>query len=112
MSPNSIAITTAAYATSAGKHLSTANRLVAMDPILAFNLLISMADASHTDLDTTPNMFGTIRDDSTSTFKKLDEALLPLIEARTAPAARTKELAQVPHRWTREDADVGPFKTG
>jgi hypothetical protein len=111
MSPNSTAITKATYATSAGKHLSAANRLVAMDPILTFNLLISMADASHTDPDATPKMYGKIGDGSTPTFK-LDAALLPLIEARAAPIARAKELTEVPHRWTREDANVGPFKTG
>ena len=83
-----------------------------MDRVLAFNLLLSMADVSHTDLDFRFKMCGTPDDASTPTFKKLDEALLPLIDARDAPSERAAELPSVPHRWTPEDADVGPFKTG
>ncbi|POR34063.1 Glycoside hydrolase family 43 protein [Tolypocladium paradoxum] len=112
MSGNSTAITTSNYATSAREHMGAVKKLVAMDTTLAFNLLLSMADASHTDLDTTCNMCGTPCDDSIPTFKLLDAALLPLIEAREKPASLAAELAKVPQRWASKDADVGVFKTG
>ena len=112
MNGNSKSITTASYATSAGKHISAVKKLAAMDPILAFNLLLSMADASHTDLDTNFHMCGTDDDSSAPTFNKLDEALLPLIESRSAPVARVDALPEVPHRWTRADADVSLARTG
>jgi hypothetical protein len=112
MSGNGSSITTASHATSAGKHLTAVKKLAAMDQVLAFNLLLSMADASHTDLDVSFKMCGTTDNASTPTFKKLDEALLPLIDARDAPSKRASELPSVPLRWTPEDADVGPFKTG
>jgi hypothetical protein len=115
MSGNSTAITTASYATSVGKHMPAVKKLAAMDPILAFNLLLSMTDASHTDLDASMKMCGTPCDSSGPTFAKLDEALLPLIVERAAaaiPPAHEGFLPEVPHRWTRKDADVGPFKCG
>ena len=112
MSGNSSAITTENYAISARKHLGAIKHLVPMDSILAFNLLLSMADASHTDLDASCKMCGTTCDESAPTFKLLDEALLPLIEARKKPVSPAAELPQVPKRWTPQDADVGPFKTG
>jgi hypothetical protein len=111
MNGNSTAITTSNYASSARKHISAIKQLVAMDIIMAFNLLLSMADASHTDLNASIKMCGTPCDDSSPTFKLLDEALLPLIEAREKPAS-SDELLKVPKRWTSDDADVGPFKTG
>ncbi|KAN0073223.1 hypothetical protein V8E54_008443 [Elaphomyces granulatus] len=49
-----------------------------LDSILAFNILLSMADASHTDLDASCKMCGTTCDESAPAFKLLDEALLPL----------------------------------
>ncbi|KAE8394985.1 hypothetical protein BDV23DRAFT_146003 [Aspergillus alliaceus] len=112
MSGNSSAITTSSYATSARKHLGTAKKLVTMDTTLAFNLLLSMADASHTDLDATWKMCGTPCDNSIPTFKLLDDTLLPLIEARERPTSLVAELPEVPRRWRLEDADVGVFKTG
>ena len=112
MDPNSTTITTSTYATSARKHMDTVGKLVAMDTKLAFNLLLSMADASHTDLDAACKMCGTICDNSVPTFKLLDEALLPLIEAREKPASFSAELPDIPKRWTVKDADVGVFKTG
>ncbi|EXK77609.1 hypothetical protein FOQG_17684 [Fusarium oxysporum f. sp. raphani 54005] len=112
MSGNSSAITSANYATSARKHMGAIKKLVAMDTTLAFNLLLSMADASHTDLDATWKMCGTPCDSSIPTFKLLDEALLPLIEAREKPACLADGLPEIPKRWTLKDADVGVFKTG
>src|SRR6266566_4790800 len=83
-----------------------------MDSTRGFTLLLSMADASHTDLDATAKMCGTPCDESIPTFTLLDEALLPLIEAREKPASLAAELPKVPNRWTLKDADVGVFKTG
>jgi hypothetical protein len=114
MDPNSWRITTSNYATSAGKHLGAVKNLAGLDPVLAFNLLLTMADASHTDLEATIKMCGTPCDNSGPTFKRLDEALVPLIETRSAPSVHLDPdaLPMVRHRWTREDADVGVFKTG
>ncbi|KAJ3544924.1 hypothetical protein NM208_g2767 [Fusarium decemcellulare] len=56
MNGNGWDITSADYAIASREHLGTAEKLIAMDPILAFNLLLSMADASHTDLDATIKM--------------------------------------------------------
>ncbi|KAF4462462.1 glycoside hydrolase family 43 [Fusarium albosuccineum] len=112
MDPNSWDITTADYAITSREHLGTAEKLITMDPILAFNLLLSMADASHTDLNATVKMCGTGCDESTPTFEMLDEALLPLIQEREIPPSPIEALPEIPKRWTREDADVGAFKTG
>lgn len=112
MGGNSRSITTASYATSAMKHLKTAKKLADMDATLGFNLLLSLADASHTDLDASCKMCGHPDDSSIPAFAALDDALLPLIEKRERKP-RTGEvlLPAVPARWTRADADVGPFKT-
>lgn len=124
MSGNSWSITTATYATSAGKHIKAAQKLADMDTTLGFNLLLSLADASHTDLDATCKMCGESGDSSIDTFTALDKALLPLIEKRKKEEEKKKKekqpqpgaggnavLPSVPARWTRADADVGPFKT-
>jgi hypothetical protein len=58
MSSNSTAITSSSYASSVHKHMAAVNTLLATDDTLAFNLLLSMADASHTDLDATCKMCG------------------------------------------------------
>lgn len=112
MSPNSSAITTSNYAMSAREHMATVKKLITMESTLAFNLLLSMADASHTDLDATMKMCGTPCDSSVPTFSLFDEALLPLIEARERPCSQVDGLPQVPRRWTVDDAEVGVFKTG
>jgi hypothetical protein len=49
--------------------MGAVKKLVAMDATLAFNLLLSMADASHTDLDASCKMCGTIDDESVPTFE-------------------------------------------
>ena len=97
MDPNSWMITTEDYATDAVKHVPTVHKLAAADPVLAFNVLLSVADASHTDLDATPKMCGEY-DACTPMFKRMDEALLSLIDARTTPKERASELPSVPHR--------------
>jgi hypothetical protein len=78
----------------------------------AFNLMLYVADASHNDCETTVKMCGF--GDSEEPFGILDTRLLDLIEKRHAqsPATRQDELPSVPKRWTRQDAEVGEFKTG
>lgn len=110
MSPNSSSITVSNYATSAAKHLNTAKKLADMDPVLAFNFIMALADASHRSMSTW-KMSGESGACDTA-FGKLDQALLPLMEKRAAPTSRLAELPEVPHRWTEEDAEVGVFKTG
>ena len=103
-------VTSDDYAESMEQYLPAVKSLAAMDLVLAFNLLLGMTDASHTDVDAHPKMCG--YGDGKKTFKKLDEALLPLIEQRTAPKQRADALPEVLKRWTWEDADVSEFKTG
>ncbi|KAM3514205.1 hypothetical protein MY11210_002196 [Beauveria gryllotalpidicola] len=95
MSGNSSAITTSTYAMSARKHMAAVKKLVAMDSTLAFNLLLSMADASHTDLDATMKMCGTRCDDSIPTFMT---HFCRFIEARERPESRVPGLPEVPRR--------------
>ncbi|THW94168.1 hypothetical protein D6D17_08096 [Aureobasidium pullulans] len=114
MSPNSRTITTDTYADMASKHLKAVNALEKMDKglVYAFNMAMAVADASHTDCDTTPKMGGF--GDSEGPFKEMDGILVRLIEGRNeeAPAKRQEGLPTVRKRWTRADGDVGEFKTG
>lgn len=112
MSPNSTAITTDSYAKAATKHLAAVPKIGDTEDEVpyAFNLLMAIADVSHTDLDTTPKMCG--YGGSEGPFKELDEALLALIQRREQPSTKQEKLPKVPHRWTQEDAEVGEFKTG
>ncbi|KAF4984593.1 hypothetical protein FZEAL_270 [Fusarium zealandicum] len=112
MNGSSKAITTATYPNSVRKHIPAVKRLITMDKTVAFNLLLSMADASHTDLDATCKMCGVEYDDSTEVFEQLDDLLVSSIEAQENPTYPSVELPEVPKRWTRRNADVGEFKTG
>ncbi|KAK3699952.1 hypothetical protein LTR37_016196 [Vermiconidia calcicola] len=112
MSSNSRAITTASYASSVYKHVSAAREQAAIDRILAYKPVLSMADASHTDLDATTKMCGTTNDRNQPVLKALDELLIPLIEQRAAPHIQAETLSPVPPRWTEQDAEVGILKTG
>ena len=113
MSPNSRAIMIDSYARAAVKHLPAVKKLAAMcvdEAVpLAFNLVMTMADASHTDLNKTAKMCG--YGDSEVPFGKMDEKLLGLIEQRKKPTVPNPFLTPVSHRWTQADADVGEFKT-
>ena len=104
------AVDTDDYAIATAKHLPVVEKLAAMDTVLAFNLIMYMAHASHTDLDSHPKMCG--YGGSEPSFRKLDEAMLSLIEQRPVPKDCAKDLPEVRKRWTPEDADVGVFKTG
>jgi hypothetical protein len=112
--PNSRAITTDTYAKKSVAHLKSVEKLEKMDGGLvpAFILMLYVTDASHNDCETTVKMCGF--GDSEAPFGVSDARLLDLIEMRHAqsPATRQDELPTVPKRWTRQDADVGEFKTG
>lgn len=111
MNPNSRAITVSTYAYTAVKHLDAAEKLASTgETVLAFNFVMALGDASHRSIPSF-RMSGDTGDcDAEAT--KLDEALLALIEKRDNAVSQVKELPEVPHRWTSDDADVGPFKTG
>jgi hypothetical protein len=114
LGPNTREITTDTYADKSLDHLKSVEELEKVDGGLspAFNLMLYVADASHNDCQTTVKMSGF--GDSEEPFGILDARPLDLIEKRHAqsPATRQDELPTVPKRWTRQDADVGEFKTG
>ncbi|KAK5683487.1 hypothetical protein LTS10_005020 [Elasticomyces elasticus] len=113
MDPNSRSITVDTYADNASGYVDKAEKLDAMgETVLAFNLVMALADASHRCI-TSFRMSGDSGDCDDS-FKELDAALVKLIGKRKKPAVQLKadELPAVPHRWTHKDADVGEFKTG
>jgi hypothetical protein len=95
------AYTTANYAILVCRHFKTVQDVAAVDNTLAFNLVLSMADASHTDLDTTTKMCGMNCDESTPTFQRLDKLLFPLIKARERPTELDFHLFEIPVRWSR-----------
>ena len=106
-------IDTATHASSPCDHIPAAQKLAETGLIPASNLILSMADASHTDLDTHAKMCEEPFDASGKTFTNLNQLLLGLIEKRAVPGKRGGvSLPTVKHRWTHKDADVNPFKTG
>ena len=114
MSPNSRSITTDNYAKAAAKHLSVAKTLIDTDDVApAFNLLVSMADASHTDLERSIKMCG--YGDGDAALQKLDKMLLEAIEKRAASqpseALAVEDFPDVRKRFTPEDAEVGRIKS-
>ena len=104
------AITTDSYAKGVAKHIPNVSRIAEVDTVMAFNLLMAMADCSHADCDTHPKMCG--YGDSEPVFAKLDDLLVKLITERENPSKRVDKLPEVSHRFTQEDAMVGEFKTG
>lgn len=104
--PNSDAITTETSARSLLPHIPIVTKLASMDSKLAFNLLLSMADASHTDCDSTIKMCGTCCDDTGDIFGMLDKLLLKQIESmlEMEPVTGAGTLTEVPKRWTEADA--------
>ncbi|EXA34438.1 hypothetical protein FOVG_14417 [Fusarium oxysporum f. sp. pisi HDV247] len=67
-------------------------RLVNTDIVLAFDQFLGISEALHTDLDTAIMIAGTDWDESTSTSKQLDEALLPLEVSRQGPSPLISEV--------------------
>ncbi|KAF7191023.1 hypothetical protein HII31_07647 [Pseudocercospora fuligena] len=110
MSGNSTSISIEHYARIAAQQLKTVTALAKLDEARAFNLAVYIGDAAATDLDATIKMCG--YGDHEEYFKELDDALLPLIASRDVPKEKLGELPEVPHRWTQDDARVGPYKTG
>jgi len=98
MGPDSNRVTTDSYAKMSLRHLKSVKELDQMDGGLvpAFNLMLYVADASHTDCDTTGGMSGF--GDSEAPFDLLDMQLLELIEKRhvQSPATRQEELPSMP----------------
>ncbi|KAJ9414070.1 hypothetical protein QL093DRAFT_2466720 [Fusarium oxysporum] len=74
-------------------------RLVNTDIVLAFDQFLGISEALHTDLDTAIMIAGTDWDESTSTSKQLDEALLPLEVSQQGPGALISELVEIDKRW-------------
>ncbi|CAG1960443.1 unnamed protein product [Fusarium graminearum] len=93
--------TTDDYARLVCRHSKIVNALAVVDNTLAFNLVLSMADASHTDLDTTLEMCGEDPGETARYFQSLDNLLLPLIKYRQQPAELCWQLLQVPGRWSQ-----------
>lgn len=77
----------------------------------AFNLAMYVANASRTDFHTTAKMSG--YGESEYPFSVCIQQL-DLIDKRNtqSSAARQENLPTVPKRWTRQDVEVGMFKTG
>ncbi|KAJ0138485.1 putative Werner syndrome ATP-dependent helicase like protein [Fusarium oxysporum f. sp. albedinis] len=74
-------------------------RLVNTDIVLAFDQFLGISEALHTDLDTAIMIAGIDWDESTSTSKQLDEALLPLEVSRQGPGPLISELVEIDKRW-------------
>lgn len=112
MGPDSRAVTTDSYAKMSSKHLDTVKKLDQMDGglVSAFDLMLYVADASHTDCEITGKMSG--YGESEGPFGLLDTQLLELIEKRHAqtPATRQDQLPSLPEQWRRPDADVWVIK--
>jgi hypothetical protein len=85
--------------------------------VLAFNLLLYLAERSYGDMDLHAKMCG--YGDGDRAYAELDSALLELISMRAeqdldSQSFKTEgeRLEKLTRRWTRGDADVGEFKTG
>ncbi|KAL6917206.1 hypothetical protein ACHAPO_005990 [Fusarium lateritium] len=91
--------TTEDYAKLVCRHSKTVKTIASVNNTLAFNLLLSMADASHADLDTSVEICG--ENESARYFQRLDNSLLQLIKARERPAHLDWHLLEVPVRWSR-----------
>ncbi|RGP81078.1 glycoside hydrolase family 43 [Fusarium longipes] len=89
------------YAKLVHPHFTTVKRIAALDIALAFNLVVSMAEASHNDNSTAPRWTDGSSDEWNTIFKALDSLLLLMIKARERPAELDSELLKVPTRWSR-----------
>jgi hypothetical protein len=111
------------YAKAMATFLPSVRKLSSMDRdgkdgvILAFNLLLYLAERSYGDMDLHVKMCGYGEGDEA--YAELDSALLELISMRAEqdPDSQSfktewEPLEKLAPRWTRDDADVGKFKTG
>ncbi|OBS24323.1 hypothetical protein FPOA_04868 [Fusarium poae] len=91
--------TTEDYAKLVCRHSKTVKAIAPVNNTLAFNLVLTMADASHADLDTSVELCG--ENESTRYFQRLDNWLLQLIKSRERPTHLDWQLPEVPVRWSR-----------
>jgi hypothetical protein len=111
------------YAKAMAAFLPSVRKLSSMDGdgkdgvILAFNLLLYLAERSYGDMDLHAKMCG--YGDGDVAYAELDSAFLELISMRAEQdpdsqsfKAEGEPLEKLTRRWTRADADVGEFKTG
>jgi hypothetical protein len=111
MGPNSRAITSDTYAEAIVKFIKDVRKLMVMDARLAFNLLLYIGPHAHGDLEASIKMCGF--GESEGPYAELDEVMLEVIALRgDIPCGEEVSLPEVRHRWTRDDAEVGEFKTG
>jgi len=81
----------------------------------AFNLMPSIGEHTHGDLDWGFSMSG--YGDSEEPYKHLDKVMLRVIERReedewhAAVGLKEPSLPSIPHRFTEKDAIIGPVKT-
>jgi hypothetical protein len=111
------------YAKAMSAFLPSVRKLSSMDGdgkdgvILAFNLLLHLAERSYGDMVLHAKMCG--YGEADEAYAELDSALLELISMRAEqdPDSQSfntegEPLEKLTRRWTRDDADVGEFKTG
>jgi hypothetical protein len=111
MGPNSRAITSDTYAEAMAKFIKDVRKLIVMDARFAFNLLLYIGPHVHGDLEASIKMCGF--GESEGPYAELDELMLEVIALRDdIPSNEDVSLPEVRHRWTRDDAEVGEFKTG
>lgn len=111
------------YAKAMAAFLPSVRKLSSMDGdgkdglISAFNLLLYLAERSYGDMELHVKMCG--YGEGSEAYAELDSALLELISMRAEqdPDSQSfktewEPLEKLTRRWTRDDADVGVFKTG
>jgi hypothetical protein len=113
MGPNSRAITSDTYAEAMVNFAKDVRKLMALDARFAFNLLLYIGPHAHGDLEASFGMSG--YGGTEGPFEELDEVMLEVIALRDDIPSSSNDhvsLPEVRHRWTRDDAEVGEFKTG
>jgi hypothetical protein len=117
MGPNSRTVTSDTYAEDMVKFIKDVRKLMEMGQEgarFAFNLLLYIGPHAHGDLEASIKMCGF--GESEGPYAELDEVMLEVIALRDdVPSGSSNndvDLPEVRHRWTREDAEVGEFKTG
>jgi hypothetical protein len=114
MGPNGRSVTSDTYADTMVPFAKDLRKLMVMGQEgakLAFNLVLYIGPHMHGDLDASCEMSG--YGEAEDSFAEMDELMLEIIGLREdVDGGEDAALPQIKHRWTREDADVGVFKTG